>query len=150
MKSVNLFDIKKALGVLLLVWGVLLAGAVAEVMAGEHPCPEVECPPPPTDVLACPHSAIYHWDKIIFLIVDRPVAAHFGLPYRSELDIKVLDDPTTVADIKEKVWRFLLNMPGNPTTPPPPGDFRRFIRIVDVDYAISGCYGRWSNQWLAQ
>jgi hypothetical protein len=44
------------------------------------------------------------------------------------LDIKVIDDPTTVADIKRKVLHFL-NVPDNEFT-------RRMITITEVEYAI--------------
>lgn len=85
-------------------------------------------------LLTCPDSAIRHWDKIVFMISDPKVAAVLKVPVRSELDIKVLDDPTTVADLKQKVMDFL-----KPMAPANFADYRKHIEIVSVAYAISGC-----------
>lgn len=76
-----------------------------------------------------------HADKIIFVLTgflqatlpgDQPVLDK--VPRNDELDIKVLDNPRTVADLKGKVLSFLgaLDTPAN----------RQAVRIVDVDYAM--------------
>ena len=52
-------------------------------------------------------SIIEHWDKIAFSILDIKLAELTQLPANSPLDIKVLDDPNTVADLKKKVLDFL-------------------------------------------
>jgi len=136
MKKYELFSVGRSVGLFLLALGIVFSLAAAPVMAEEHNG-DVD------GVSACPDWAIRHWDKIIFMIVNKEVAEYFGLPYRSELDIKVLDDPESVADIKRKVWDFLTGDPDST----PPADFRKFIRIIDVDYAISGCWG-WGG-WTA-
>ena len=76
-----------------------------------------------------------HMDKIIFRIIgdlqaaaaaDQP--ALNAIPVNSRLDIKVRDNPLTVADLKGKVLTFLgaLNSPVN----------RDAIVIDDVEYAV--------------
>jgi hypothetical protein len=50
------------------------------------------------------------------------------VPRLTELDIKVKDNPKTVADLKGKVLTFL----GAATT----ATNRALIRIVDVEYAV--------------
>jgi hypothetical protein len=104
---------------------VLLSLAAAPLALAQQPVPQVQ---------TCPDAAIRHWDKIVFTIVDPQLAAMLQLPLRSDLDIKVLDDPTKVADLKKKVIDFLLPVP-----PPNLPDFRRGINIVQVAYAIQGC-----------
>ena len=76
-----------------------------------------------------------HMDKIIFRItgvldavLDEDQAALNAIPKNSKLDIKVLDRPTTVADLKGKVLTFLH------ATDSPPN--RAAIAIDDVDYAV--------------
>lgn len=85
-------------------------------------------------LLTCPDSAIRHWDKIVFKITDPHVANALRVPAKSELDIKVLDDPTKVADLKLKVIDFF-----RPAAPANFPDYRKHIDIVSVSYAISGC-----------
>lgn len=76
-----------------------------------------------------------HTDKIIFLLTNTPTAALAAdqpalgqIPLNDELDIKVLDDPNTVADLKGKVLTFLgaVNNALN----------RQYVKIIDVDYAV--------------
>jgi hypothetical protein len=76
-----------------------------------------------------------HMDKIIFRITDFLVAAAAAdqpqlndIPRNTPHDIKVLDDPKTVADLKAKVLTFLgaLVTPAN----------RNAITVIDVDYAV--------------
>jgi hypothetical protein len=76
-----------------------------------------------------------HMDKVIFRITGALVAALDAdqpaldaVPRDSRLDIKVLDDPRTVADLKGKVLTFLRAVDG-------PGN-RANIVIDDVDYAV--------------
>lgn len=68
----------------------------------------------PTTTLQVP--VIYHFDKIAFqlgfepqLIAANPVdqKALDALPRNTPLDIKVLDNPRTIADLKAKVLVFL-------------------------------------------
>jgi hypothetical protein len=76
-----------------------------------------------------------HMDKIIFHITGELVAANQNdqpqldaVPRNRRLDIKVLDDPRTIADLKAKVLTFLAAAvtPANLNT----------IVIDDVDYAV--------------
>lgn len=76
-----------------------------------------------------------HMDKVIFRITDFLLAADAGdqaalnaVPRNSRLDIKVLDNPTTVADLKGKVLSFLGAVDG-------PINRERIV-IDDVDYAV--------------
>lgn len=76
-----------------------------------------------------------HMDKIIFQIVgklkaevDGDQAALEAVPKKTDLDIKVIDNPTTVADLKGKVLTFL----GAADT----ADNRAGIEIKDVEYAV--------------
>jgi len=79
---------------------------------------------------------VLHFDKIIFMIgqgqLIPAVAADFNqlnaLRRLTELDIKVKDDPRTVADLKGKVLTFLGALPNAAN--------RALIRIVDVEYAV--------------
>ena len=76
-----------------------------------------------------------HMDKIIFQITGPLVAVNGGdqmalnaVPQQTALDIKVLDDPTTVADLKAKVLTFLGAMVTAAN--------RASIDIKDIDYAV--------------
>lgn len=81
---------------------------------------------------------IYHFDKIIFEIIGPLKAASEAdqkrldaLPQKTELDIKVLDDPRRIADLKGKVLTFLgaLSGPEN----------RASVQIDEVEYAVVLC-----------
>lgn len=74
----------------------------------------------------CPDKNVKHWDKIIFKILSPELALKTGFSPNTELDIKVLDDPHRVADIKQKVLNFL-HAPQFP---------RNSIQILGVDYSI--------------
>ena len=74
----------------------------------------------------CPDKNVQHWDKIIFMINDSQVAKRANVTAKTELDIKVLDDPHKVADLKQKVLDFL-NLPSS---------YKQAIQILDVNYAI--------------
>lgn len=86
------------------------------------------CGEPPTEVI-CPALNVQHWDKIVFSINETSLARELNLTANSELDIKVLDDPLTVADLKKKVLDFL-KVPDNERS-------RNAISIHSVEYAIA-------------
>ncbi len=76
-----------------------------------------------------------HADKIIFTISGAMVAqqpqdqaALNAVPRDSELDIKVLDDPRTIADLKGKVLSFMRAVDSAVA--------RANLKIIDVDYAM--------------
>jgi hypothetical protein len=75
---------------------------------------------------ACPEENVQHWDKILFVIPNPQVAKRAHVPANTELDIKVLDDPNKVADIKKKVIDFLKLQSSD----------KNAIKIVDIEYAI--------------
>ena len=54
-----------------------------------------------------PHITCTHSDKIVFFIKSPILAGDLHLVPETEYDIKVLDDPHKVADIKQKVLDFL-------------------------------------------
>ena len=74
----------------------------------------------------CPSSNVQHWDKIVFFIKSPSLAGRLHLVPETEYDIKVLDNPHKVADIKQKVLDFL-NVPNEP---------RDSIHILEVGYAV--------------
>jgi len=74
----------------------------------------------------CPTNDVQHWDKIVFMITSPAIARQVNLTANTELDVKVLDDPHKVADVKQKVLDFL-KIPKAPKTA---------IKILTVDYAI--------------
>ena len=77
--------------------------------------------------IICPtKDDVQHWDKIVFFIRTPDLASKVNLPANTELDIKVLDDPHKVADIKQEVLTFL-EVPNEP---------KSAIQIVNVDYSI--------------
>lgn len=76
----------------------------------------------------CTLESTKHWDKIIFELKDKRVAEKVQQPVNTELDIKVLDNPKEVADLKKKILDFL-GLPVNPET-------RKAIKILDVDFAV--------------
>ena len=79
---------------------------------------------------------VLHFDKIIFMVgqgtLTPAIPADFNqlnaVRRLTELDIKVKDDPRTVADLKGKVLTFLGALPNAAN--------RALIRIVDVEYAV--------------
>ncbi len=93
---------------------------------------------------ACPAvldvPAIFHFDKIVFQIALEPklIAALASdqdaidkLPRQTPLDIKVLDNPKRVADLKGKVLSFLGALVNDQT--------RQAITINQVTYAAVVC-----------
>ena len=92
----------------------------------------------PTSVTGQPIPDIYHSDKIVFVITGQLQAALStdqvkldALARNTEMDIKVQDDPTQVADIKKKVLTFL----GAAIT----SANAQALRIISVEYAIAVC-----------
>ena len=76
-----------------------------------------------------------HADKIIFTLSGALVAqqqadqaALNAVPRDTELDIKVLDDPRTIADLKGKVLTFIRAADTAVA--------RAGVKIIDVDYAM--------------
>jgi hypothetical protein len=91
-------------------------------------------------------GTVEHWDKIVFSI-NYPTAltatvpgtnfTNTPIPLNTELDIKVLDDPDTVADLRENVISFVCGEKlKNQCSTEGKRNLRRFIRIISVDYAI--------------
>lgn len=101
---------------------------------------------PPVDGKGVPATArcsagttalpVLHFDKIIFTVGTGVLAPAIRADFNqlnavrrlTELDIKVKDDPKTVADLKGKVLTFLGALPNAAN--------RALIRIVDVEYAV--------------
>ena len=83
-------------------------------------------PEPNVQTNVCPEENVQHWDKILFIIPNPQVAKRAHVPANTELDIKVLDDPHKVADIKQKVIDFLKLQSSD----------RNSIKILDIEYAI--------------
>lgn len=96
----------------------------------------VTCP----TTLATPTA--YHSDKIVFAITGPLVAANqadqaaltnlVNSQINRQLDIKVRDNPTRVADLTGKVLSFLGANRNDPTN-------RSRIRIISVTYAVAVC-----------
>jgi hypothetical protein len=128
----------------------ILALAYASLWAGP-----ASAAVPPVDgkgspaLSVCPTTSnvarVYHFDKVIFTItgqlkaaaeVDQPALS--ALPLNTEMDIKIIDNPRTVAYLKAKVLTFL----GADVKPGPDGannpNFNS-IRILEVEYAAIVC-----------
>jgi hypothetical protein len=93
---------------------------------------------PPNDMIGLP---CIHYDKIVFQIKNNPGGKIPNSLKHTPLDIKVLDDPYKVADLKGKVIHFLSTNPQFE----PYGQYldlteqelsKLNIQIDDVDYAI--------------
>jgi DNA-binding beta-propeller fold protein YncE len=76
----------------------------------------------------CPKENIQHWDKIVFKITSADIARKANMPVDSELDIKILDNPKEVSDIKKKVLDFL-HIADKP-------EARSAIRIISINHTI--------------
>ena len=104
---------------------------------------------PPVDPVGLPARAVCgntaggqqvfaaHADKIIFMLTDAQELVALqqadqpaldNVPRNTELDIKVLDDPRTIADLKGKVLSFIRAADGAVA--------RSKVKIIDVDYAM--------------
>jgi len=81
------------------------------------------------------NGIIEHWDKIVFSspsAIKKPDQSI--IPRNELLDIKVLDDPNSVADLRQKVVDFL-NSHG--FTRPNGSPFAKHLIVIDeVEYAI--------------
>ncbi len=96
----------------------------------------------------CPAGSIQHWDKIIFEVVlgggELSLISPDGeteLEVEKEYDIKVLDDPNEVADLKQKTADKLNDIGYQKFTIQGPKPIRDFnVEIIDVEYAIA-CTG---------
>ncbi|MGE3398238.1 MAG: VWA domain-containing protein, partial [Candidatus Nitrosocosmicus sp.] len=76
----------------------------------------------------CLQENVQHWDKIIFNITDTDLAESVGLPANTELDIKVMDDPSVVVDLKKRVLDFLNVYEENSTYDS--------VNIIDVEFSL--------------
>lgn len=109
--------------------------AVPRVDGGGKPALSV-CPATP----GATQKRVFHFDKVVFQIAPGnlvPVNAADAnalnaLPRNTELDIKIIDDPKTVAELKGKVLSFLGALPNNPGN-------RQLLRITDVEYTTIVC-----------
>ena len=83
---------------------------------------------------------IFHFDKVIFQlapgnlvpIIATDAAALNALPRNLDLDIKIIDNPRTVADLESKVLSFLGAQPRSSGN-------RELLRISDVEYTTIVC-----------
>lgn len=102
---------------------ILIFGTFGTIL---HPFTYGQTSPQPSAPNVCPAKNVQHWDKIIFSIKSPELSQRLKIPANTELDIKVLDDPTKIADLKQKVFNFLRV----------PNETRSAIDIIDVRYAI--------------
>jgi hypothetical protein len=119
---------------------LVIAGCVALPMLAQADVPPVDAVGRPAIVVCAVTPAgapirTAHMDKIIFQIIDDLRAqleadqpALDAVPKKTALDIKVIDNPSTVADLKGKVLTFL----GAADTT----ENRDAIRVDDVEYAV--------------
>jgi len=95
---------------------------------------------PPTVAGTVPFR-VSHFDKIIFQLLGKLIAANpndqpaldkyqIDTPY----DIKVKDNPATVADLKGKILTFL--GAADSTSPTGGNPNRQAIQILEVEYAV--------------
>ena len=110
-----------------ILFSATLAILGASAVAQDAWAAAATCPGP--DVTGS-HWEVKHWDKIIFKIVGNRSDTHSRYRHNTELDIKVEDDPDEVADLKDKVVKFLERDYSNGNVK------RQHIHIVDVEYAI--------------
>jgi len=100
-----------------------------------------------TTSASCPQENIQHWDKVIFSAnMDDPFDEGFISPNgKTELDefsvfdVKVLDDPNELADLREKVVQKLssLGYQKNYFLEPFIRDLAETnIDIIDIEYSI--------------
>jgi len=99
-----------------------------------------------TSAGSCPPQNVIHWDKVIFhptlnladcgVPSGNPTELLTHTAVATNYDIKILDDPTKVADVNQKVADFLNNL--NYCTPGGmAGDITPInIHVTDVDYRI--------------
>jgi len=87
---------------------------------------QIDKPTTTTPQAVCPEENVKHWDKIVFMVTSPVLAKKAHVSANTELDIKVLDNPKEVADLKQKVLNFL----------GVPNENKTSLRIIDVEYAI--------------
>jgi len=89
---------------------------------------------------ACLPEEVKHWDKIIFQILRDPSGTVDPSNLKTPLDIKVLDDPNSVANIDSKIRDFIKDFPRSiavpGTTLTEDAVDKLKIDIIDVEYAI--------------
>jgi hypothetical protein len=134
-------DMKKGkISILSILAGLVLV-LFGQIASAQLPVPTGRCFGPAGD-----EGTVEHWDKIVFSI-SYPTAlsstvpgtnfTNTPIPFNTELDIKVLDDPDTVADLREKVISFVCGEKlKNQCNTEGKRNLRRFIRIISVEYAI--------------
>ena len=126
----------------LLLSVVIAVTTVAAADVASAAVPPVEVAGKPA-LSVCPAAApkrIFHFDKAIFQIltgnlvpiIAADAAALNALPRNTALDIKIIDVPTTVADLKGKVLSFL-GAQGSAAN-------RQLLRITDVEYSAVVCH----------
>ena len=133
----------------ILYLAVAMSLTAAEGASAQSALPGTACPNPFSGV----PGNILHFDKIVFRAApdnfflcpprttDTDNQEDLVISPNSVLDIKVLDDPTRIADVKRKVADFLgkINcVNGNADMVPvfPAQILPTQIDIIDVDYAI--------------
>ena len=99
-----------------------------------------------TSSTSCPPENIQHWDKVVFSINLIPFDEGFISPNGetvldefSIFDVKVLDDPNKLADLREKVVLKLALMgyqKDNALEQGPVDLAETNIEIIDVEYSI--------------
>ena len=123
----------KKLAYFILLLGVLIVGSAYIPYRYDAKVPSANAglfpdPAQPAEINVCDNYSTKHWDKIIFKIINQQVANKIQEPFNTELDIKVLDNPKQVSDIKEKILNFL----GLSIT----SENRAALEIIDIDYTI--------------
>ncbi|MGD9674253.1 MAG: hypothetical protein AB7U98_12335, partial [Candidatus Nitrosocosmicus sp.] len=76
---------------------------------------------------SCIDNEVQQWDKIVFKITNADLAESVGLPANTELDIKVLDDPSKVVNLEQRVIDFLDSSDLSFDS--------KYIEIIDVEHA---------------
>ncbi|MGD9674249.1 MAG: VWA domain-containing protein [Candidatus Nitrosocosmicus sp.] len=102
--------------------GTGTADAIKEIISK---CGEGQLPEP--SLSSCSDENTQHWDKIVFKIKNAELAKALELSPNTELDIKVMDEPSQVIDLKQKVFDFF-GLHGQDAS-------SDYIEIVDVEYA---------------
>jgi len=125
-----------------LLWVVIATTTVAAADVAYAAVPPVVRAGKPA-LSACPTGGvpnkIFHFDKVIFQIstgnllpnIAADANALNALPRNTDLDIKIIDDPRTVADLEGKVLTFLGAFPGLKN--------RELLQISDVEYTTIVC-----------
>jgi hypothetical protein len=115
----------------------LILIALASPVAAQTviPVPSVDSVGVPARIRCSSDIEAKHADKIIFRLTGALTALNPAnqvalnlIPRNTKLDIKVLDEPTTVADLEGKVISFLQAVDNAAA--------RAVVVIDDVDYAI--------------